>query len=267
MFKFQSLMSYMMPAHFGPRYAGPGTSGWYRDVTTMVIPYVTDREKLAAYLPEHFEVAEEAVITVYFACNKQIDWLAGRGYNMIGVNANVIYKGKEETLEGTYSLVIWENLTDPILTGREMQGIPKIYADIPDHAISQNRWTTNASHFGNKIIDLSLSNLRAPSLDEIAFMHQKSQGKDTPMGWRFLQNAGKEGVSEYTTFPSENHFKQVMLGEGSVKWNQLSWEENPTQYQIVNALADLPILEYRPALMTKGATNLLVPENMPRALK
>ena len=62
MFEFEPDGSYMMPAHFGPRPVSPKSSGWYRDVTMMVIPFVTDRDRLAAYLPEPYEVAEDAVV-------------------------------------------------------------------------------------------------------------------------------------------------------------------------------------------------------------
>jgi acetoacetate decarboxylase len=64
MFKFKPYESYMMPAHFGPLPQGKKPSGWYRDVTMMVVPYLTDREKLAAYLPEPFTVGEQPIVTV-----------------------------------------------------------------------------------------------------------------------------------------------------------------------------------------------------------
>ena len=51
MFRTDPRRSYMMPAHFGPKYMGSKTSGWYRDVTMMVVPYLTDRDQLAALLP------------------------------------------------------------------------------------------------------------------------------------------------------------------------------------------------------------------------
>ena len=51
MFKPDPNASYMMPAHFGPSTLDQRASGWYRDVTMMVVSFVTDREKLAAYLP------------------------------------------------------------------------------------------------------------------------------------------------------------------------------------------------------------------------
>ena len=70
MFKFDPRGSYMMPAHFGPRPTSTQSSGWYRDVTLMVVPFLTDRERLAAYLPEPYEVAENPIVTITYARNR-----------------------------------------------------------------------------------------------------------------------------------------------------------------------------------------------------
>jgi len=258
-----------MPAHFGPRYTGDKSSGWYHDVTVMAVSYVTDREKLAAYLPKPFRVAEEAIVSVYYACNKNIDWLAGHGYNMIGVNAAVVFDGKKEQLEGSFTLTIWENLADPILVGREVQGIPKIYAEIPDHSINNNVWRCNASHFGHKIMDLSLSKLEIVPVEAVNEFQQAEAHKNNSMARRYLPALGGYGtpaVNETTLIPSDNVYKEVMIGEGCVEWQELSWEQNPTQFHIVNALKGLPILEYRPAIVTKGSTNLVPPEQWTRSL-
>lgn len=268
MFKPDPRSSYMMPAHFGPRHMGPKSSGWYHDVTAIVVPYVTDREILAQYIPEPFSVAEEALLTVYYACNRNVDWLAGHGYNMIGVNAAVTYESNNETLEGTYALVIWENLTDPILTGRELQGIPKIYADIPDHSIIGDEWRCNASHFGHKILDLMITDVNPVAMELVEGLQAQNAGKDNPMGVRYIPALGGFGtqINQPTLFPSQNDLREVLTGTGSVTWNRLSWEQNPTQYHIVNALADLPVLEQRSALVTKGSTNLIVMDRLPRPL-
>jgi hypothetical protein len=269
MFRIDPAASYVMPAHFGSRLQSPRASGWYRDVTMMVVSYLTDRDRLARYLPSPFEVGDEALVTVAYACNRKVDWLAGHGYNLIAVNASAIFNGEKERLEGSYTLVMWENLADPILTGRELQGIPKIYADIPDHSVIGGEWRCSASHFGHKILDMSISGLRAPTAGEIAAAEQAQAGKDNPMGWRYLPGVGGFGtaLSEATTFPSENVFTEILVGAGTLGWSRLSWEENPTQFHIVNALADLPVLEDRPALVTRGSTNLVVPERLPRALR
>jgi hypothetical protein len=73
-------------------------------------------------------------------------------------------------------------------------------------------------------------------------------------------------VIEPTTFPSETTLSEVMVGEGKLDWNHLSWEQNPTQFHIVNALEALPVLAYLPAMVAKGSTNLILPDRLPRAL-
>jgi 3-hydroxyacyl-CoA dehydrogenase len=268
MFRFSPYERYMMPAHFGPANQDKRASGWYRDVTTMIVPFVTDREKLSALLPEPFTVGEQPVVTVAYACSKDVDWLAGRGYNLIAVTASAVFNGENEQLEGQYSLVWWENLADAILSGRELTGIPKIFADITDHSVVDGLWHSRVSHFDNRILDISIKDLRVPTPEEIAAVQQAQEGKDHPMGWRYLPGVGGFGatVSEPTTFPSESIYTGIWIGEGKLDWNKLTWEQNPTQFHIVNALAELPILEYLPALVTTGSTNLVVPDRMPRVL-
>jgi 3-hydroxybutyryl-CoA dehydrogenase len=268
MFKFNPYERYMMPVHFGGLHQGENTSGWYRDVTMMVVPFLTDREKLAAYLPSPFGVAEQAIVTVAYAHSKDVDWLAGRGYNLVAVTAAAVFNGENEQLEGQYSLVWWENLADAILSGRELTGIPKIFADITDHSINDGHWQTSVSHFDNPILDMSVKNLRQPSPEELAAAQAAQEGKDHPMAWRYFPGVGGFGatVSEPTTFPSESVFTGAWIGEGSLDWTHLTFEQNPTQFHIVNALADLPVLAYLPAMVTTGSTNLFVPDRMPRVL-
>lgn len=266
MFTFDPSARYQMPAHFGPRQLKAGFR--YNDLTMMVIPFLTERESLAAYLPAPFTVAEHAVVTVTYCCNRDVDFLAGRGYNMVSVNAAVLYDGEEEQLEGTFSLVIWENLTDPILIAREVQGIPKIYADIQDHSVVDGQWRATASHFGNTIVDLSICDLRDPTTEEIQRYAQASDGKDNPMGWRFMPSVDGlgESISEFTTFPSETTLTEVQIGQGSIDWQHLTWEQNPTQFHIVNALADLPVVAMLPAMVAKGSADLKLPHRKTRAI-
>ncbi len=89
------------------------------------------------------------------------------------------------------------------------------------------------------------------------------------MTWRYLpapSGFGKKAVDEAVTFPSENIFTEVLRGEGSIKWNKSSWEQNPTQYQIINTLEAFPVLEYLPATVTKGSANIFLPKRWTRAL-
>jgi len=257
-----------MPAFFGSAQSESG-SAKYHNVTSIIVSYLTDRDKLARYIPAPFEVAELPIISVAYSCNKEIDWLAGRCYNLIGINAAVKFSGVEDQLEGYLTLVMWENLTDPILTGREFQGIPKIYADIPDHQIINGKWSVNASHFSNRILSMSAKDLIVPSDEEIAESQESMKGKDNWLGWKYIPSPDGVGadVSYPTIFPSENETTEIWVGQGSVQWEHLTWEQNPTQSHIVNALADLPILDYVHTAVIKGSCDLAPEGQKGRALK
>jgi acetoacetate decarboxylase len=269
MFELDPRKNYTMPAHFGARPRSPKASMWYHDITSMTISYRTDRERLARYLPAPFKVAEDAIVKVTYACNKQVDWLAGHGYNLISVSTAANFHGDEETLSGDYTLVIWENLADPILTGRELQGIPKVYADIDEHRVIAGDWHVHAGHFGHKFLDMDISSLREPTAEEISERAKAGEGKDNPMGWRFMPGllGFGQSINEFVIYPSETQIKEAWVGEGILEWQYLSWEQNPTQFHIINALQELPIEEYLPALVARGSTNLILPERPPRAIK
>jgi acetoacetate decarboxylase len=149
---------FMMPAHFGPLVRPPaeflssGIAGsLYRDVSQIFLTHFTDGEMLSRFLPAPFELSREPLVTVNYSMNKGVKWLAGGSYNIIGVFVPATYKGKEQ-VSGSYAMVLWESLTDPILTGRESQGIPKIYGDVEDHQVSGDSWRTSLSRNGHKIV-------------------------------------------------------------------------------------------------------------------
>ncbi|MBU2644154.1 acetoacetate decarboxylase family protein [bacterium] len=268
MFTFNPNERYQMPGFFGPRQF-PKASGRYHHVTSIVVSYLTDREQLARYLPAPFEVGELPIVTVAYACNKEVDWLAGRSYNLLGVHAAVTFKGEKDQLEGALTLVMWENLTDPILTGREVQGIPKIYADIPDHQVIDGVWRVNASHYANRIVEMEVRDLRPPTTEETAAFEEATKGKDNWMGWKYIPNPDGVGpaLSHATLFPAENEISEIRVGQGTVSWDRLTWEQNPTQFHIVNALADLPNLGTVYTAVSKGSTDLAPPDRAPRILK
>ncbi|PLW86993.1 acetoacetate decarboxylase [Halioglobus japonicus] len=257
-----------MPVHFGPRPTSPRSSGWYRDVTSMTLSFLTDAEHVAQYLPQPYSVAEVPVVRITYACNRDVDWLAGHGYNLVSVSVAAKFQGERDQLEGNYCLVMWEDLADPILTGRELQGIPKLFASIDEHQIDDGRWSTRAHHFNHTFLEMRVSGLRAPTAEEIAASEAAREGRDHPMAWRCLPGISGFGVvsSQFTTFPSENIIEEAWVGEGQVTWQQQSWEQNPTQCHIINALADLPVVQWLPAVVARGSTNLIVMERLPREI-
>ena len=255
MFKFSETCTYAMPAHFGG-YEGATPATTYHDVTSFMVNYETDPSGLARYIPEGFELTQPRVSIQYMMC-RAVEWLAGGAYNLITVGAPVAYVADRERTEGLYVLVIWENRTTPILSGREQSGMPKIFADIEDHHQLGDRVFTNASFEGTTFLRLDFQKARQIGPDELAAVDQQTS-KVNAFGWRYIPNIGRPGaaLSHATLFPQELVSTEAWQGEGQVRWQAPTPEQHPTQFHIIQALSDLPIKAYRDCLMTHGSVVL-----------
>lgn len=253
MFRFDNTKCHRMPAHFGGYdYVAEGTC--YHDTVTVSFSYATEKKLLEAHIPEAFELVRPELCIAFTQCRK-VDWMAGSSYNLVTVSAPVRFNGARDHVEAPYVLVIWENKTAPILTGREETGFPKIYADIEDlHSFSEN-YFTNVSFEGNTFLRLHFSDAVPFAEQEIARM------KNLPMdaiGWRYIPKVGGPGadLSQPILFPQECEVARAWAGKGAVQWTELSWLQNPGQAHIIKALAGLPMLETGPARMVEGAVTL-----------
>ena len=189
---------------------------------------------------------------------KNLPWLAGHGYNVLGVKIPVIFSGDKDHVNGDLLLVQWQNLTDPIIVGREELGYSKIYAEIPEPTIHQGETHCIASWLGFKFFDSRLKNMRRLSPQEsTAVMNQ--QTSEGSIHFKYIPRTGEWGkvdVSYVTSSPKGTlpraSIKEVWLGEGTVEFHEAAWEDLPTQFRIVNAFHNLEINEYRGATIVKG---------------
>lgn len=269
-YEFQAGLMYRMPTHFGPS-LGPRQGEDGREfvsadshhVTQRSVSFLTSREQLEELLPKGFEVGEEPVVTVEASYMTNIAWLAGRGYNTLGVRFPAVFKGKEDQAVGSFLAVLWENLTDPILTGREELGFSKIYADIPEPRTCQGQTHCTASWMGFRFVHMELKNMTQLSPEEIAASTSKQTG-DGLLHYKYIPRTGEWGkadVSYATMTPYRGLMtvvKEMWRGEGTVRFHKADWEDLPTQFNIVNAFHNLEVKEYRGAVMVKsiGCKNL-----------
>jgi acetoacetate decarboxylase len=263
----QGPQQFLMPAHFGTMPVGEGSLE-YRDVTTMAVSYRTDPVRLARFLPRPMRVAEEPLITIFYAMNRAVDWLAGGGYNLMGVNAAVRFEGEVDQLDGNFCLALWENDATPITFGRELLGIPKMFAEIDDPDVLGGRWSAACHHRGHRFLDISIADLEQQSEQTLVAAAEASIHANW-LGWKYIPNTGAPGaaVSHATLVPTSAQPRELWLGRGAVVWNMLTWHEHPTQSHIIQALAELPILEHGIASVTRGATSLQAPGKTLRALR
>ena len=96
MFRFESDKCYRMPAHFGGHAYQPAEL-CYKDVVNMVFTYKTDGGRLSEYVPEGFEMLRPE-LSINFAQCREIDWMAGGGYNLIDVTVPVRFNGRRDQI-------------------------------------------------------------------------------------------------------------------------------------------------------------------------
>jgi hypothetical protein len=262
-------LMYRMPTHFGPA-CGPRQGPERRnqflnqeaksETRVVAISFLTNPEQLEELIPEGvgLKLDREPVVTISVTYMKGLLWLAGRGYNMLGVTFPVIFKGKKDLVKGSFLTVLWENLTDAIVTGREELGSPKVYAEIPEPRLYPKMVHCTAGWLGFKFIDLTVGNLTPlPSRELKAATGLRGSG-DGLIWYKYIPKTGLWGTAEasYVTLtPMKSGGpptrQEGWKGEGKVQFHRATWEDMPTEHMIVNAFCDLVIKEYRGAYVLK----------------
>jgi len=248
-----SLRAYLgrhrMPVVFGPSTSprqGPnGESYDYSRAprTTSTVRFLTDAARLSRLLPPLCALDGEPIVTVEHVELRELEWLAGRGYNMLGVKFPVAYVGPRESLRGSFLSVLWEDRPEPILSGREELGFAKLFCELPPARVLNGRTTRSAVWDGHEFVRMTLDDLapaQEPPQPDASFagvLHHRFvpslRGDDPDVEEMVMTPAGGAQV----------HYGSVRRGRGQVEFRRSSWEQLPTMFQVVNALADLPVLE------------------------
>ena len=194
---------------------------------------------LQALVPAGCTVREPACLAIEFSELHEIDWLAGRGYTMLSVRIPVRYEGAGGPLDGWFQPVIWENLTEPILSGREELGWNKIYADLPPARQAPQGQVHEAQWQGFRFLRLTLSGLEPlepvlpPATHVLHHKYIPATGD-----W------GRADVDYLTVTPPGNSQASVLAharAQATLELIRPTWQDMPTQHHIVGALCDLPI--------------------------
>ena len=266
-YKFEPDQMYRMPTHFGPS-LGPrqGVDGkrYANDdspkKTAYSVSFLTQAEALDRLLPPRFEIDGEPIVTVTASYISEIEWLAGRGYNTLGVSCSAVFHGEQGDTHGNYLMVLWENLTDPILTGREELGYPKIYGELPEPRRLNGMIHCGAGWLGYDFMSMTVSEQDELDDAELTASATNQQGVLLYKYMPRTQDWDERDV-EYVTFTPppdlSPYLKQAWTGKGSVSFRESTWEDLPTLFNLVNALASLPVREARGSrtLMTVGGTD------------
>jgi len=202
------------------------------------------------------------MLTITMTVMSNIGWLAGRGYSILSVGFPIAHQSKERgELTGNFTPVLWENLADPIVTGREELGFAKIYADIPPPVILGDRYNARALWQGFQFFEMELG--------ELAETPDRPSTTTGSFHYKFIPRTGALGEADcaYLEYASPNRsatgyggmrIVRRSTGKGSFRFHRARWEDVPFQYPIINALADLPIREMRAASVTYQSAEGLI---------
>ena len=239
---FPGPFTYLMPPFFGGL-PYPLPPARYRDTTNLTFTYQTDGDALQRLLPPRFTLTEPQLV-ISLINNRRVEWLAGAGYNLLAVNVPVRFAGATDRLEGMFGLVVWENATAPILMGRDVQGVPKVYAEVDDLREFPDTVISSSAHLGGaRFARIVMERQRGLEGDELAAFRADQQRMNW-FGWRHFPNVGAPGaaLSHPVLFPQEFDIWSADAGTAGIEWTIPDWASNPTQVSIIAALAALPNL-------------------------
>src|SRR5687768_4690870 len=164
MYQLEPTRCYTMPTCAGFREPKPWESGGmrYGRVTSLSVRFRTDRSAVEQCLPEPFRTEQNPIVTVTLQKCEDVDWLGGRGYNLVGVDAAAVFDGqRDRDVHGSYCIVMWEDMCEPIIGGREHSGVPKIFANIDGIQTATDAWECKVSRFSHQFLSFSASGLKS----------------------------------------------------------------------------------------------------------
>ncbi|WP_051854647.1 acetoacetate decarboxylase family protein [Streptomyces sp. NRRL B-1347] len=258
--RFDPDYTYRMPVAFGPmpgpRQALPGCApkGGEASLTSYALRFTTTAEAVGALLPPRFALDGEPVVTVEYTELTDVPWLAGRGYDTFAVKLPVRFEGREDQVTGSFVAVVWENMADPIITGREELGYAKLFADLTSRPTGRDAHRCTASWDGHTFAELEFERITEVRPEPAA-------PSDGVLNFGYVPgvNAGSEpdrmGAVLTPAVDGVDTIGQA-TAVGRVRFVRSSWEQLPTFYNVVNALERLPVLSQGECVVRRLRRNI-----------
>jgi len=144
--------------------------------------------------------------------------------------------------------VIWENLADPIITGREELGFAKVFADLSWNWNGAELQGGAASWFGEQFFQFEISK----SSNDAVMQPGPALGAAFPsalLHHRYIPSVDRRGeasVDEFTCTPAAPAAQPIERSLVPIEFafNASSWQALPTLWHIVSKIADLQLGQF-----------------------
>ena len=245
---------YMMPLILGPA-ADRNKGTTYESVEMLSLQYKTNYDSAKELLPECYKLENDPTATIAFCFYDGVDYMAGRGYNIVFVAINAKFTGKTEKLDGDYVIVILENDAVPIITGREFLGAPKIFADIPSPEVSSDgTFKCQASLWGNLLLEAEFGPMKKQNM-VIRKMGERMLSSRPWMTYKYIPSLEGKPDADYPVANwSDTRMDELWLGEsGNISLGNPTMASIGVFKKVVDALESLPVLEINQVSHWKGS--------------
>lgn len=228
----------------------------YASVESLMLQFETDPDAIPPLLPEPFKPGKEPLVTVMFNDNNGVDFMAGGGYRFAVVSVAAQFDGEDGHLEGNYVLIMPEDRTLPIITGREWLGMPKFFTDISSIRVMEDgHLRCEASMWGHLLFGIDI----APPLKKQNALIRKAASaqasKSPAFGYKYIAAFDGPPDADYPTVMwSDNHLDQLHLGKTGEFFVEEPTEQDIGEFKpIIDALRSLPVRKVRQTVHSQGS--------------
>ena len=218
--------------------------------------------------PEFSFASPGTVAEASFRCTElsEMGWLGGGGYKYLGLWIHgVQYTRKDGSkVHGSFLVVLLESLADPIITGREELGMPKLFCDIDVSTKEAATTSIECSWRGAAFLRMHMDGLKEEVVAEKGEGETNGHGpgpagppgppkpvEEGTMFYRYIPAVGKPGEAD-AAYP-------VLIREGSggstprvmekisrsqnsrLEFEGGDWQTLPTLHHIAAGLAEMPV--------------------------
>ncbi|KKK11821.1 FAD binding domain protein [Aspergillus rambellii] len=264
-----------MPIAFGPMpgprqtHLGVPRDGSKSTFTTASIKFKTSRTLLQnLFPPDRQGWRFSSPDTIAYASFSQttldkMEWLGGSGYKHIGLYIHGVEYVKKDgsVVKGSYLPILFESLTDPIVSGREELGMPKLYTsvDVYRRATSYRiRTGWQGALWGNFLLENLVEVDPSSATGGIS-----GEADEGILAYKYLPKSGRANknipAEEYPIFdpfseavPTPRPQRMFTTTQASFQIDPLDWEQLPTLHHVISRLAELPVYEIVGAKLVEG---------------
>lgn len=252
-----------MPMSFGPS-PGPrqDLNGRQRGLLkatykTSYITFKTYKSYLSTLLPsDDFQFSTEGMwATATFSVTRlgNLEWLGGRGYSLLGLYVHdIVHKNSSDSnsgdsaeLKGDFLPVLFENMADPIITGREELGFSKVFATLDEKTSSESSFVLSAGWEGTEFCRLTLNDFEETPDAESALQNPVLHYKAIPSSMKKGQDA--EYATTYPSIPTAEGERRWKAGKAEIVFTDLENGELemafPTLANIIKGLRGVKVVE------------------------